>query len=391
MNNTLRWWLQVAQVRLRFIGVVLVAGVIVSQWPLIRSVWDRWTWSSHQHSSSGVSSSLEYFCPMDPGQISVWPAICPICNMDLVPRKKMEAQILPEGVIARMQFSPYRIQLAGIRTDAVVSGPLTRVMKYSGIVQMLTDDSLGFRITVPEADASLFSAEQPAEVRARVGAATYSATVRRPEQAKPTELEARLDNPADVASGTAVTVVVQLPVANDVLAIPESAVIDRGHEQMVFIESMPGMFDGVKVRLGERCGDKYPVLEGLKADQRVASAGAFLIDAESKLNPSVAAGYFGANQSRASGSSPPSSDPVIPKPSQKKSSPSKQKLSREDQALADKQGTCPVTDLPLDSMGGPVPILVAGRKVFICCGGCEKKLKNESEKYLAKLNQPKSD
>ena len=56
------------------------------------------------------------------------------------------------------------------------------------------------------------------------------------------------------------------------------------------------MFDGVEVVLGPRCGDFYPVVRGLEVGQRVAFAGAFLLDAETRLNPSLAAGYFGAGR-----------------------------------------------------------------------------------------------
>jgi hypothetical protein len=40
-------------------------------------------------------------------------------------------------------------------------------------------------------------------------------------------------------------------------------------------------------------------------------------------------------------------------------------------------------------MGGPVPVVIEGRTVFICCKGCEHKLKDDPETYLAKL--PVSD
>ena len=36
------WWMQVVRVRLRFVLIVVVVGVTVSQWTLMRSVWDRW-------------------------------------------------------------------------------------------------------------------------------------------------------------------------------------------------------------------------------------------------------------------------------------------------------------------------------------------------------------
>ena len=94
-----------------------------------------------------------------------------------------------------------------------------------------------------------------------------------------------------------------------VLTVPESAVIDTGVRTVVFIETMPGMFDGVEVTLGPRCGDWYPVVKGLEAGQRVAVSGAFLLDAETRLNPSLASSYFGA-ANRAESSAPSSSATV---------------------------------------------------------------------------------
>ncbi len=65
--------------------------------------------------------------------------------------------------------------------------------------------------------------------------------------------------------------------AGQVLAVPASAVVDTGARKVVFVESMPGMFDGVEVVLGPRCGDFYPVVRGLEAgpagrDRRRVSA-----------------------------------------------------------------------------------------------------------------------
>jgi hypothetical protein len=61
------------------------------------------------------------------------------------------------------------------------------------------------------------------------------------------------------------------------------------------------------------------------------------------------------------------------------------KLSAADQQLAKRQKTCPVTGAPLDSMGGPIAVEIEGRRVFICCKGCEGPLKKDPQKYLAKL------
>jgi Cu(I)/Ag(I) efflux system membrane fusion protein len=73
-----------------------------------------------------------------------------------------------------------------------------------------------------------------------------------------------------------------------VLSVPESAVIDTGSRKIVYVETEPGVYEGREVVLGNRIGDRFPVLEGLSPGEKVAAKGAFLIDAESRLNPAAA-------------------------------------------------------------------------------------------------------
>ncbi len=61
------------------------------------------------------------------------------------------------------------------------------------------------------------------------------------------------------------------------------------------------------------------------------------------------------------------------------------KLSSADRTLAERQTVCPVTDVPLGSMGTPIKVSVNGRPVFICCEGCRERLLAEPVNYLAKL------
>ncbi len=168
-----------------------------------------------------------------------------------------------------------------------------------------------------------------------------------------------------------------------VLAVPQSAVIDTGRQQVVFVEGMPGMFDAIAVVLGERCGDFYPVLSGLEPGQRVAATGAFLLDAETRLNPSVAAGYFGATRGRTAESAEAAA-PAAPSPAAAAPS-GLDGLSPADRRLAELQKTCPVTGLALGSMGTPDRRSVSDRVVFLCCSGCRARLAAEPAKYLARL------
>ncbi len=83
--------------------------------------------------------------------------------------------------------------------------------------------------------------------------------------------------------------------AEQMLAVPASAVIDTGSKKIVFVDRGHGTFDAVEVVLGPQAGDHHPVEKGLTAGERVVTAGAFLLDAEARLNPAAGAAYFGAS------------------------------------------------------------------------------------------------
>jgi hypothetical protein len=59
-------------------------------------------------------------------------------------------------------------------------------------------------------------------------------------------------------------------------------------------------------------------------------------------------------------------------------------LGESDRAGISRQGVCPVTGAALDSMGGPVKVLVGGQPLYLCCKGCLGKVQSAPEAYLAK-------
>ncbi len=435
-----RLWLaaRVVQVRLRFILVLLVASLVVGMWGNLRNVYDT-VWHRLHGSHGGqpaVSSDTEYWCPMCPGVVSDWPAICPVCNMDLVRRKKGEAVVLPEGLVARMQFSPYRIQLAGIRTSVVGRKPLTHEIVLAGRLRDLPaapnagptdssaapparkDPNLALECEAYASDLPHLTAGRTVEITVEglPGATPIVGTIRGVAAApgsapvsQPPRIDIQFENPpAHLRTGMYCTARVADPLrdiepfasmlspslateAREFVAVPETAVVDTGSRRVVFVETMPGMFDGVEVTLGPRCGDDYPVLAGLEPGQKVATVGAFLIDAEARLSRNLAASYFGA--SRPADAEPAAGAPsgatalkpdVKPRKSKKSAA---AKLSAADQELVKKQRICPVTGAELDSMGGAVAVDLPGQRVFICCKGCEAPLKKDPEKYLTKLKR----
>jgi Cu(I)/Ag(I) efflux system membrane fusion protein len=460
---------RVLQVRLRFFLVLLVAFVVVGKWDVIRNYWDRLTRPAPANDSSRpISLDTEYFCPMCPGVLSDWPGRCPVCNMSLVRRKKGDATPLPDGVVARMQLSPYRLQLAGVQTAPVGYQPLVREISLVGFVadearvqQVAQPAGSGRQVGQPappsrrdpsKADvlAEVFDADLPFLAAGQAVEATSDAypgrhftgelvSIRAEDNGGLRFLQARLaieDPGQELRPGLLMNTRLRLPLArfeplagkqarervantvllalapalfepmhsritdgiaspfeagfnevcrqrNLALAVPESAVIDSGTSRLVYVQSGPEMFDGIDVVLSPRCGSFYPVLGGLQAGQRVAVSGAFLIDAETRLNPGTAASYFGASASAAS--TAPPAPPASSRATAAQTVPATDGLfllDAADQVLAGKQKLCPVTGKPLGSMGKPVKITVRGRTVFLCCDGCEDRLQANPEKYL---------
>ncbi len=196
---------------------------------------------------------------------------------------------------------------------------------------------------------------------------------------------------------------------DEALVVPRNAVLMAGSDSVLYVETEPGRFEIRNVVLGERSGDLIVILKGVKEGEQVAVSGNFLIDSQmqlagnpslidpTKAEPSVEFDFdedslppIGAPGMVVMEAVTPSL-PNLSVPSQSVQSQSVQstlrivdsiskysealsKLSPEDRRLAEQQEVCPVTDLPLGSMGTPKKVMVEGVPVFICCEGCRKKL-----------------
>src|SRR4051812_1860339 len=62
------WWFDfiilVKLARLRFIAVLAVIGIVITQWDLLAAYYDRWTRPAD--ATAGPGSDVEWFCPMHP-------------------------------------------------------------------------------------------------------------------------------------------------------------------------------------------------------------------------------------------------------------------------------------------------------------------------------------
>ena len=132
--SKMKTFLNILFVRLRFVLVFVVVGLVVGNWSRIMNLVDRYTRPGT--GSDMVTGEFEWFCPMHPSVVRNDPnAKCPICGMPLSKRKKGEKAELPAGVLGRLQLSPYRIRQAGVATEEIGYKALTREIRTVGLME----------------------------------------------------------------------------------------------------------------------------------------------------------------------------------------------------------------------------------------------------------------
>ncbi len=185
-----------------------------------------------------------------------------------------------------------------------------------------------------------------------------------------------------------------------VLAVPDGSVIDTGSQKIVYREVTPGVpggYEGVKVELGPRMvgsegANYFPVLRGLEAGDMIVTAGSFLVDAETRLNPAAGSIYFGGSSGSKGGQSIVSNvKPSTPEDEEAMVKAAFAKLSSdEDRRLAVAQYSCPIQkDSRLGLMGPPIKIMVEGQAVFLCCDSCREDALANPKDTLEKVEKLK--
>lgn len=151
----------------------------------------------------------------------------------------------------------------------------------------------------------------------------------------------------------------------EVLAVPDSAVIDSGARQVVLVQQAAGRFAPRNVRLGSRDGDYVEVLEGLAEGERVVTAANFLIDAESNLKaalsglapdagkPDMADSHADSHGNRQAAGETTAAQPAAP---QAATPDAKQSVGHQARGVLDAindDGTVSITHQPVKSLGWP--------------------------------------
>ena len=71
------------------------------------------------------------------------------------------------------------------------------------------------------------------------------------------------------------------------LVVPQTAVLNSGDHQTVFVDRGNGYFEPRNVKMGAQNSGRIEILSGLKAGERIVISGNFLIDSESQLKTAL--------------------------------------------------------------------------------------------------------
>lgn len=435
-----RMVVKVVELRLRFVALMAVTGLVFAYWDTLWNYYEKWT--RPPGAVHAAASDHEYFCPMHPTVIQAEPGSCPICGMPLSKRKKGEKETLPEGVLARVSLGPYRVAQAGVETSEVGYAPLSETVTTVGSVEV--DERQLKRISSKTKGMSriekLFVNFGGTKVKAGEPLAeVYSPELYQAVQELLLNQEAMRKGPqAQTALGRSVLgdskdllrlsserlklwgitqaqidqilregkADIRLPILSPIGGVVirknvlEGEYVNEGQALFevadlthvwVKAQLFENQFSLVKVGQaveaiveaypGETFSGKVAFIDPvLNPQTRTVTVRYDLENADLRLRP----GMFATVTLK----TPVSDTPSFRSRMATRPAPGTVHLAS---LTVEEQKLCLVTNAKLGSMGEPIPIDVAGRKLWMCCEGCEAKLKGEPAKYFAKLAPAPND
>ncbi|MBX7230950.1 MAG: hypothetical protein K1X29_02590 [Bdellovibrionales bacterium] len=226
-----------------------------------------------------------YTCPMHPQVHEHKPGKCPICGMALVKvsgEQKVQAEIENEKGI---EVSDRGLQLAGIGKYTVVKKDLTFSIPVAG--RWISNQDIAFQVY--ESDLQ----------KVRVGSDFNGKSDSSSEDIFTGKIRS-IDTLVDPSSRT-VRVIGTLnkhsrrvvidggffgeinSVEKDQIAVPEQAVLRAGMRDLVYLITEKQGLKPTTVSLGQKAGQEYQIISGLKEGDVISSGPNFLIDSEAKI------------------------------------------------------------------------------------------------------------
>jgi len=215
-------------------------------------------------------------------------------------RQRLMNLDVPEAAIAAIEKSrnvPTSIEWTAPRDGIVLERSAIEGMRVQpgGVLFRIADHSVVWAlIDVAERDLGAISIGQPATVKARsFPGREFSGKVEviYPEINKETRtarIRVELSNPDLVLlHDMYVDAEIDTGSGEPVLSVPESAVMDTGSRQAVFVDKGEGRFEPREVKLGHRGSGYVQVRQGVADGEPVVVSANFLIDAESNLKAAL--------------------------------------------------------------------------------------------------------
>jgi len=172
-----------------------------------------------------------------------------------------------------------------------------------------------------------------------------------------------------------------LQLADDVV-VPRDAVLMAGDHSVVYVETEPGRFEYRNVEIGQIVGAEVSIVSGVEAGESVVASATLLVDSQFNMADKPSLIDPSNTSPRGPGGIDPFNSPEIIA--------ALEGLSEDQRDEVKRQRICPVTEMALGSMGEPIPVDVAGRRIWICCSGCEEKLRGDPDEYFAVLDEDRS-
>jgi Cu(I)/Ag(I) efflux system membrane fusion protein len=426
---------KVVELRLRFIALMAITGLVFAYWDTLWNRYDKWMRPGAERHAA--ASGIEYYCPMHPQVVQDAPGTCPICGMPLTKRKKGEKATLPPGVTARVALLPFRISQAGIKTTDVGYAPLTQTVTTVGDVafderritkivskvpgksrvEKLFVNFTGQDVVEGQTLAELYSPELSQAIEELLTAARRASSSSQPQTAVARSL---LNDRQEMVRASAEKLKrwgITQPQVDEILKSGKtdlsfpilSPVSGHVFNKNVFqgdeVQEGFTLFDvadlhtvWVKaqvyehqlglVRVGQSVEATVEPLPGRTFSGKVEFVQPHLDPATrtdevwyTLDNPGhqLRPGMFATVTLKT---------PVAELPEFQARLAPRSPVVGERRLVSltvEEQRICPVTNAKLGSMGEPILVEVAGRKVWTCCAACPPKLNAQPAKYLARL------
>jgi len=429
-----RMVMKVVELRLRFVALMTVTGLAFAYWDTLTNYYEKW--NRPPGPALAAAPDSEFFCPMHPTVVQGEPGSCPICGMPLSKRKAGEATPLPAGVLSRVALAPDRVAQAGVRTVAASYAPLTETVTTVGTVEVderrlrriasktkgmarvekLHVDFTGTRVEAGRPLAEVYSPELYQAIQemllhgrnARAGAPNRLLGDREDlvrlaadrlklwgitqEQVDRILAEGKADTRLPILSPIGGVVIRKGVVEGDYVAEGQAMfeVADLSHvwvkariyeNQLAMVREGQAVHAAVEAYPGETFSGRVAFIDPVLDPQtRTAVVRYDLANDDLRLRP----GMFATVTLET---------PVADAPAfrARMASAPKAAGARRASLTVEEQQKCLVTNAKLGSMGDPLPVEVEGRKLWICCAGCEAKLKGTPGRYLARLEPAPKD